>query len=85
LLIHVMLETFMSRYLSLLGLLFLGVGALAVAGAAKSAAGEPRYLPTDESSTASTGRLYLPRVPSFHARFSLKAGAVCHAFAALLD
>ena len=61
----------MSRYLSLLGLLFLGVGALALAGAAKSTAGEPRYLPTDETSTASTSRLYLPRVPSFHARFSL--------------
>ena len=70
-LIHVMLEIFMSRYLSLLGLLFLGVGALALAGAAKSAASEPQYLPADDSSTASTGRLSLPRVPTFHARFSL--------------
>ena len=61
----------MSRYLSLLGLLFLGIGAVALANSAKAAAAEPKALPSDEPGRRIKGRLALPPVPSFHARFSL--------------
>lgn len=66
-----MLETFMNRYLSLLGLLFLGVGALALASSTKAAAREPRSLPQEDTRGTRNPRLSLPSVPSFHARFSL--------------
>jgi hypothetical protein len=64
-------ENCMNRYLSLLGLLFLGLGALAIASTAKAATEEPKSLPNDESPKAANGRLALPSVPSFHARFSI--------------
>jgi hypothetical protein len=58
----------MLRYLSLLGLIFLGVGAIALS----SAANEPvRRLPQRPTDGSTRGRRGLLSVPSFHARFSL--------------
>jgi hypothetical protein len=58
----------MLRYLSLLGLIFLGVGAIALSNAGN----EPvRRLPQQPTDGSSRGRRALPSVPSFHARFSL--------------
>lgn len=65
-----MLETCMSRYLSLLGLLFLGVGALALAGVIKATA-ETKTLADRGERDRTNPRLPLPVAPSFHARFSL--------------
>jgi hypothetical protein len=61
----------MSRYLSLLGLLFLGIGAVALANSVRDSGAEPEALPGDKSGRTVKGRLALPSVPSFHARFSL--------------
>lgn len=61
----------MTRYLSLLGLLFLGVGALALASQNKAASAQPRSLPDEASPDGRLGRMPLPSVPSYHARFSL--------------
>ncbi|HMF12725.1 MAG TPA: hypothetical protein VKE94_10480 [Gemmataceae bacterium] len=61
----------MSRYLSLLGLLFLGVGALALASATKAAADEAQSLPDEAARNRTNRQLLLPETPSFHARFSL--------------
>jgi hypothetical protein len=58
----------MLRYLSLLGLIFLGVGAIALSNAANESV---RRLPQRPTDGLSRGRRALPSVPSFHARFSL--------------
>jgi hypothetical protein len=58
----------MLRYLSLLGLIFLGVGAMALSNAANESA---RHLPQRLTGGPARGRRTLPSMPSFHARFSL--------------
>jgi hypothetical protein len=58
----------MLRDLSLLGLIFLGVAAIALSNAAN----EPvRRLPRRPFDGTARGRRALPSVPSFHARLSL--------------
>lgn len=60
----------MIRYLSLFGLLFLGVGMMALSSQGKAAAKPPR-LPNDGPEGRRLGKAALPPVPSFHARFSV--------------
>jgi hypothetical protein len=66
-----MLETFMRQYLSLLGLLFLGVGALALAGSARAETPRPKTLPGEDSLRTQRSRLLLPSASPFHAPFSI--------------
>jgi hypothetical protein len=61
----------MTRYLSLLGLLFLGVGAIALSALAKEPVHKLPPGSSDDFSRSECDRTAVSAIPSFHARFSL--------------